>query len=247
MTTLEAIIVASFIESAISFSGVALLILGEARIRRFLHTILSFSVGALLGAVFLDILPEALEMGSPRIVLGFTLISIVVFFLLEKCLRWYHHHEDGATPHDHSPGYLVLMGDLMHNAIDGTAIAFSFMVDWKLGITTTIAVVIHEIPSEIGDFLVLLQSGFSKGKALLYNFLISLSTIVAALITYAFGSMLEPYLPIALALVAGNFLYIAIADIMPELQEVAGWKHTVFQTALLVLGIVLVGAGAWFK
>ncbi len=246
MTTLEVIIIASFLESAVSFSGVALLILGEARIRRFLHTILSFSVGALLGAVFLDILPEALEIGSPRIVLGFTLVGIVTFFLLEKCLRWYHHHEDGAMPHDHSPVYLVLVGDCMHNAIDGTAIALSFMVDWKLGIATTIAVVIHEIPSEIGDFLVLLQSGFSKGKALLYNFLISLSTVVAALITYVFGSVLEPHLPIALALVAGNFLYIAIADIMPELQEVAGWKHTVLQAALLILGIVLVGAGGFW-
>lgn len=241
MSTLTAIIIASLLESAISFSGVLLLILNKARIRRFLHIILSFAVGGLLGAAFLEILPEAIEGLEAPSVLGWALFSVVFFFILEKCLIWYHHHEEGFLPHEHSPGYLVLMGDLIHNAVDGVAIALSFMGSMELGIATTLAVLIHEVPTEIGDFLVLLHSGFSNIKAFVFNFLVSLSTIVAALITYAVGAVLEPFISIALALVAGNFIYIAIADLMPELQERAGWKHAFFQIALMIGGIVLVG------
>lgn len=247
MSTHIAIIIASLLESIVSFSGVLLLIWNEARIRKFLHTILSFAVGGLLGAAFLEILPEAAEGTEFSSILGWTLAGIVAFFVLEKCLVWYHHHEEGHAPHSHSPGYLVLIGDLIHNAIDGIAIALSFMASMELGITATIAVLIHEIPTEIGDFLVLLHSGFSRGRALWFNFLVSLSTIGAALITYVFGPLLDAYMSIALALVAGNFIYIAIADLMPELQEKAGWKHTIIQTALLLLGIFLVGAGRFFE
>lgn len=242
MSTLTAIIIAALLESAVSFSGVFLVIWNEARIQKFLHTILSFAVGGLLGAAFLEILPEAIERGGASAVLGWTLLGIVIFFILEKCIIWYHHHEEGTIPHEHTPGYLVLIGDLAHNAIDGVAIALSFMTGIEVGIATTTAVLIHEIPSEIGDFLVLLHSGFSRGKAMWLNFLVSLSTIAAALVTYALGPVLEQYMPIALALVAGNFIYIAVADLMPELQERAGWKHTIAQTALLLFGIVLVGA-----
>ncbi len=243
MTPLAAIVVASLLESLASFSGVFLVLWNEERIRKFLHTILSFAVGALLGTVFLDILPEALEGGDAESVLLWTLGGIIIFFVLEKVLFWYHHHEEGSIPHEHSPGHLVLIGDLIHNAVDGVAIALSFMASMEVGIATTIAVLVHEIPTEIGDFLVLLHSGFSRGKAMWYNFIISLSTIAAALVTYQLGPVLEPYLPIALALVAGNFLYIAIADLMPELQEQAGWRHSLFQTFLLILGILLVSAG----
>lgn len=247
MATLTAIIIASVLEGIISFSGVVLLLWNEARIRSFLRTILSFAVGGLLGAAFLEILPEAIEAGDAPAVLGWTLFSILFFFILEKMLVWYHHHEEGHVPHEHSPGYLVLIGDLIHNAIDGVAIALSFMASFELGVAATIAVLIHEVPTEVGDFLVLLHSGFSRARAMWYNFAVSLSTIAAALLTYAFGPALEPYMPVALALVAGNFIYIAIADLMPELQERAGWKHTLAQVTLLILGVVLVGSEYFFK
>ncbi len=247
MSILSSILLATLLESALSFSGVLFLILSEERLRKFLHTILSFAAGALLGVTFLEVLPEALEGGETQLIMGWTLASIVLFFIIEKTIRWYHHHEDGCMPHGHSPAYLVLVGDILHNVVDGVAIALSFMIGTELGIATTIAVLIHEIPTEMGDFMVLLQSGFSRFRALLYNFFISLSTIVAALITYAFGPVLEPYLPLALALVAGNFLYIAIADVIPELQESSGWKHSMAEIALFIVGIFVVSIGRWFE
>lgn len=247
MSTLTAIIIASVLESVISFSGVFFLLWNDEKIKKFLHTILSFAVGGLLGAAFLEILPEALGGGEIGNLLLLTLASIIFFFVLEKLLFWYHHHEEGNIPHEHAPAYLVSIGDLVHNAVDGVAIALSFMASFEVGVATTIAVLIHEIPSEIGDFLVLLHSGMSRKRALILNFLVSLSTIAAALGTYAFGPALERYLPIALAFVAGNFIYIAIADLMPELQEKASWKHTIAQTILLLLGVLLAGAGHFFE
>lgn len=231
----------------ISFSGVFFLLWNDEKIKKFLHTILSFAVGGLLGAAFLEILPEALRNGEIEKLLPLTLASILFFFILEKILFWYHHHEEGSIPHEHAPVYLVSIGDLAHNAIDGVAIALSFMASFEVGVATTIAVLIHEIPSEIGDFLVLLHSGMSRKRAIVLNFLVSLSTVVAALATYAFGPILESYMSVALALVAGNFIYIAIADLMPELQEKAGWKHTIMQTTLLLLGVLLVGVGHFFE
>ena len=247
MSTLTSIILASLATSIISFAGIILLVLSEARVKKLLHTALSFAVGGLLGAVFLDILPEALEMSSSEIIFRYVIGGIFFFFIFEKLLIWYHHHEDGGVPHEHVPAYLVSIGDLVHNAIDGIAIAVSFMVNIEVGIATTIAVLIHEVPSEIGDFLVMLNSGFTPKRAIFINFLVSLSSIVFAVATYMLGPVLEPYLPIALALVAGNFLYIAIADLMPQLQERRGWHHTLTEIVLLIAGALLAGAGHFLK
>lgn len=248
MSLFSYILIAAFLESAISFSGVFLVLWSEEKIKKFLHTILSFAVGALLGVAFLDILPEAIETGtSAKLIFSITLGSIIFFFFLEKLLLWYHHHEEGSLPHEHSPAYLVLVGDLIHNFIDGVAIALSFMASIPLGIAATIAILIHEVPTEIGDFLVLLNGGFSRAKALWYNFFVSLSTIVGAVITYFLGDFLSAIIAIPLAFVAGNFIYIAIADLMPELHEHTNWKHAVAQTTLLILGILLVHIGVFFE
>ena len=239
MSLFTIILLASFAESVVSFAGGALAILGEARIRRLAHFIVSFAVGALLGVSFLELLPEAIEMASVNSVLPYALGGIILFFILEKFLFWYHCH-DGKDCPAHPYTYLILWGDFVHNFIDGIILALAFLVDVKLGMLTTIAVILHEIPQEIGDFGMLMHGGFSRARALRYNFLVSLSTIAGASLTYAFGGFLEPFLPFALALIAGNFIYIAASDLIPELHESTKISHSLAQVLFIVIGVLLV-------
>ncbi len=238
MSVFVAIVLASSLESIVSFAGASLAIFSEARIRRATHFVVSFAVGALLSVALLELIPEAVEMGSIEGVMPFVLGGVVLFFLLEKFLFWYHCH-DGVCP-VHTYSYLILWGDFLHNFIDGVIIALAFLVDMKLGALTTLAVVLHEIPQEISDFSILIHGGFSRTKALAYNFVVSLATIVGAVVTYFFGAALEPFLPFALAIVAGNFLYLASADLMPELHESTGFWHSTLQIFFIAAGAVLV-------
>jgi len=233
------IVLAALAESLVSFSGGILAFLSHEKIKKFAHFVVSFAVGALLGVALLELIPEAVGMTSLEMTMPLVLFGILVFFVLEKFLFWYHCH-DGQCP-VHTYNYLILWGDFLHNFIDGAIIALTFMADVRLGVLTTIAVIFHEIPQEIGDFGILLHGGFSKAKALFYNFLISLGTIAGALLAYAFGSFLESYIPFALAIIAGNFIYLAATDLMPELHEPnTKLSHSVAQIALIAFGAVLV-------
>ncbi len=232
------IFLASLAESIVSFSGAALVILGADRIRRATHFIVSFAIGALLSVSFLELLPEAIAMSSAEAVLPWALVGIILFFILEKFLFWYHCH-DGECP-VHTYTYLILWGDFLHNLIDGVIIALAFLADFKIGVFTTIAVILHEIPQEISDFGILMHGGFSRRRALSYNFLVSLATIIGATVTYMVGGIIEPFLPLALSLVAGNFIYLAAVDLMPELHESTGFFHGVAQVAFIVLGALVV-------
>lgn len=236
------ILLASLAESAVSFSGGVLAFLNAENVRRFAHFAVSFAVGALLSVSLLELIPEAAETSSLEFVMPFVLAGIVFFFVVEKFLSWYHHHEGRAAGYEvQTYAYLVLWGDFLHNLIDGVIIALTFMTDIRLGIVTTLAVILHEIPQEVGDFGVLLHAGFSKIKALVYNFLVSLSTILGAVIAVSLRNIIpESFIPIALAVIAGNFIYLAASDLMPELQESAKVSHTLGQIALIVLGAVLV-------
>ncbi|TSC78156.1 MAG: zinc/iron permease [Parcubacteria group bacterium Gr01-1014_33] len=258
MTPLVMIMLASIAESVVSFAGGALAIFEEERIRRGAHFIVSFAIGALLGVAFLELIPEAIKMagdlgtdsligneivhvinfGAVELVLSFVLAGIFLFFVLEKFLFWYHCH-DGHCP-VHTYTYLILWGDFLHNFIDGIIIALAFLADPRLGIFTTMAVIFHEIPQEIGDFGVLIHGGMAQSRALLYNFFVSLSTILGAVLTYIFGAFLEPILPIALALVAGNFIYLAATDLMPELHESTRLRHSLAQLLFISIGVLLV-------
>src|SRR3989344_4442416 len=228
------ILLASLVESLVSFAGGTLTILGAERIKKASHFIISFAVGALLGVAFLELIPEAAAFSSLEAVLPFTLGGIVLFFILEKFLFWYHCHGGECPVHIYN--YLILWGDFLHNFIDGVIIALAFMVDLKLGVLTTMAVVLHEIPQEIGDFGILMHGGFSQKKALVLNFVVSLSTILGAVLAYSLGSVLESALPYALSLIAGNFIYLAATDLMPELHESTGFLHAAIQIMLIVLG-----------
>lgn len=232
------VFLASFAASLVSFVGGLLAIFSEEKMRRATHFIVSFAIGALFSVAFLDLIPEALEFSSVERIMPFVLLGILLFFLLEKFIFWYHCH-DGQCP-VHTYSYLILWGDFLHNFVDGIILALTFLVDIRLGLITTVAVILHEIPQEIGDFGILIHGGFSRRKALFYNFLSAISVILGALVTYSLGNVLEPLLPAGLALVAGAFIYLAAVDLMPELHEATSFTHTLIQILFIATGALLV-------
>lgn len=232
------ILLAALAESVVSFSGALIVILNHAFARRFAHWVLGFAIGALLGVTFFDILPEAVHDIGADAAFRYVVVGILVFFLLEKIVLWYHYHREQY--HVHAYTYLVLVGDAVHNFIDGVALALAFLVSLQLGIATTIAVILHEVPQEIADFGLLLRGGFGRRRAVIVNFLVSLTTIIGALLGYVFGSHLVSVLPYALAIIAGNFLYLALSDLLPETHEhEEGTAHFMVQVLLMVLGVTV--------
>lgn len=244
MSLLGAIILSTFFASLVSFVGGLLPIYHSEKIKRSTHYVVSFAIGALFSVSFLDLLPEAAEMSSVEYAMPFALIGILVFFLLEKFIFWYHCHEGQCPVHTYS--YLILWGDFLHNFVDGIILGLTFLVDMRLGLITTIAVILHEIPQEIGDFGILIHGGFSRRKALWYNFLSASSVVIGGVLTYFLGSSLEPYLPAALAMVAGAFIYLAAVDLMPELHESTKLSHTLIQIIFIAIGAILVITPGFF-
>lgn len=180
-----------------------------------------FSAGALIAAAFSDLLPEALHEGTSSNIFIWTVVGIGAFFVLERRLRWFHHHHDSeeSSNHNRRTPIMLVVGDTLHNAIDGAAIAFSFIADPSLGIITTIVVALHEIPQEIGDFGLLLKYGWSRKKVLLVNILNALSAVITAAVIYLIGRNFEDLIAPALALTAGVLLYVALSDIIPAVHE----------------------------
>ncbi|MFO7604241.1 MAG: ZIP family metal transporter, partial [Gammaproteobacteria bacterium] len=213
----------------------------------------SFAIGALLGAAFLALLPHAITSGSVVDVhtIGLTvLIGILSFFILEKMVLWRHCHaahcEAHVPDHDHhdkpeqAAGVLILIGDGLHNLVDGVLIAAAFMTDIHLGIVTSLAVAAHEIPQEVGDFAVLLNSGFKRGKAFIFNILASTTTVIGALLAYFGLQGMESLLPFVLAIAASSFIYIAVADLIPGLHKRTHMAATLQQIALIVAGVAVI-------
>lgn len=237
---------ASFCTALVSLVGRSFAFLGEAGFRRLIHYAMSLAVGVLLGVVFLDVFPEALEATEAETVFIWALIGFLTFFILERSLKIYHCHEGHCSVH--AAGYLTLVGDAIHNFIDGIIIALAFLADFRLGISTAFAVILHEVPQEMSDFLVLLHSGIERKRALLYNFLIALTTIAGAVLAYIFSDLLTGVIGPALGLVAGHFLYIAAVDLVPELHESEHAQRKItslVQVMLIIVGIAIIGvAGA---
>lgn len=226
--------------SAISLIGAITLSLREAMIKRYLIYFVSFSAGALFGDVFIHLLPEIIESGSWTLTTSLMIIfGIVVSFALEKIIHWRHCHMPYEKGHVHRFAYMNLFGDALHNAIDGLIIGASFMVGIPVGIATTLAVMLHEIPQEIGDFAVLLHGGFQKKKALLYNFYSALAAIggtIAAFLLYGAVPNMNSYL---IPFAAGSFLYIAGADLIPELHKEESAVKGFFQLGFFLLGVAI--------
>jgi len=231
------ILLSTFLVSLISFIGIFTLILKEKLLNKILLVLVSFSAGALMGGAFLHLIPEALEKVKETEIFLFVLGGIVLFFLIEKVLRWRHCHKGKCDVH--SFAYMNLIGDGVHNLIDGLIIAASFLADVGLGIITTIAVALHEIPQEIGDFGVLVYGGLKKSKALFLNFITALMAVLGGITGFYFSSYKEISLMFLLPFAAGGFIYIAASDLIPEIKKEVNLKKSLLYFSIFVLGIVL--------
>lgn len=214
----------------------AMLALPEGRLRPLAMGFIPYAIGTLLGAAFIGMLPHALEQAPARQVLPVVMLGLVVFFLLEKVSLWRHCHEQPCDIHTRA-GTLILLGDSLHNFVDGVAIAVSFSSSVSLGVATSLAVVAHEIPQEAGDFAILLQSGYSRRKAFFWNFLASLATLPGALLAWLFLPVLRGVIPFLLAFSAASFIYIALADLIPGRRVLPGWRVLVAELCLIGLGV----------
>jgi len=208
--------------------------------------LLSFAVGAMLAAALLNMLPEAVEAGLSMEETGWVLMAgLLFFFLIEKCALWRHDHShDFRSGSQVKPaGPMILVGDAFHNFADGVVIAAAFLHDPKLGVATTIAVVAHEIPQEVGDFMVLLNSGYTRRRALFYNVLSGFACVVGGILGYFVLNEINEIVPYAIVLAAASFLYIAMSDLIPELHNGRGPRATLIQLALIALGVAVIFAG----
>lgn len=259
MSLLSWIIVFSLLGGVLSVlaASVFLLIKDEYQRKLLPHTV-SFAIGALLGAALLALLPHALlvDKNVDFHNLGLTLlIGLLSFFLLEKMVLWRHCHSShcevhtpGTTDisehnHEHekdASGTLIIIGDAVHNLVDGVLIAAAFMTDIDLGIVTALAVAAHEIPQEIGDFAILLNNGYERKRALFFNVLASMATLVGAVIAYYSLQSMQHALPYILAIAASSFIYIAVADLIPGLHKKTELRETIKQITLIILGVVTI-------
>jgi zinc and cadmium transporter len=236
-------LIATAIVSIVSLVGIAALAVKEERLRKILFLLISLAAGALLGDAFIHLIPEAFEeAGSPLTISLLVLAGFFTFFVLEKFLHWHHVHADeplDATEHAHihPVGHLVLVSDGMHNLIDGVAIGAAFMVSPAVGIATTAAIILHEIPQEIGDFALLVHAGYSRAQALVMNLFSAISAFVGVALAAVLGSYFESAAPLIAAFSAGMFTYIAGSDLIPELHKTSGLKHSALQLVAIVIGI----------
>jgi zinc and cadmium transporter len=218
---------------------------------RVVHHLVSLSAGVLLGTALLDVLPEAFESGaSPQRLFATLLLGLLFFFLLEKAelYRHSHHHEGDEHHHHHGfdheqagrGGWTVILGDSIHNFCDGIIIAAAFLADTRLGVVTSLAIIAHEIPQEVGDYIVLLNAGFSRGRALFYNALSGLAAVLGGVIGYFVVGPWEALFPYLLVVASSSFIYVAVADLIPQLQHRLTLRETAAQLAWLSAGLLLV-------
>ncbi|HLL12692.1 MAG TPA: ZIP family metal transporter [Rubrivivax sp.] len=248
--TLLYIVVATLVGGVLSVVIAASLTV--AVLGRVVKSLVSMSAGVLLGTALLHVLPEAFEAGaaSPQVLFATLLAGLLFFWMLEKAelYRHDHHHEGDGHHHDHQfdrqqagrGGLSVLVGDTVHNFCDGVIIAAAFLVDPALGVVTSVAVLAHEIPQEAGDFIVLLGAGFSRRKALLFNALSGLAAVAGGVLGYFLVGPWQEALPYMLVVAASSFIYVAVADLLPQLQQRLSWRETLGQVAWLAAGLALV-------
>ncbi|PIO08675.1 ZIP family metal transporter [Candidatus Pacearchaeota archaeon CG10_big_fil_rev_8_21_14_0_10_34_12] len=235
-----------FVVSLISIIGIVILAIKPKKLNKFLIYLVSLSAGALFGGAFLHLLPELIEEVGFNLNIGFSILGgVVLFFILEKIVHWHHCHQPLQGKHIHSFAIMNLVGDGVHNFLDGLIIGASYLVNIPLGIATTFAVVLHEIPQEIGDFGVLLHGGFTVFKALMWNLVSALTAIIGAIVALSLSVYIENIHLFLVPIAIGGFIYIAGSDLIPELHKKFTIKSSILQLVFFVLGI-LVMAGLLF-
>ena len=231
-------ILLAFLISLFSLIGMATLAIKEKVLRKILLMLVGLSAGGLIGGAFFHLLPEALDSDlDTTAVFAFTIIGFLLFFLLEKFLFWRHCHKGKCEIHTFT--YLNLIGDGIHNFIDGLVIIAAFLVDIRLGLVTTLEIALHEIPQEIGDFGVLVYGGFSKIKALIYNFVAALTVVGGVALGYLVGKEIQLTVPFLLSFAAGGFIYIAATDLIPEIRLEKKLSKSLLSFGVFLLGILL--------
>ncbi|MBN2087355.1 ZIP family metal transporter [Candidatus Peregrinibacteria bacterium] len=231
------------IVSLISFVGLLIIVFKQKDLKKFLLFMVSFAAGAMLGDVFIHLLPELIESGefdmfSSVYILG----GIILFFIIEKIIHWRHCHLSATKDHIHPLAFMNLVGESVHNFIDGVLIAGSFMLSIPVGIATSIAVILHEIPQEMGDFGILLHSGMKVKKALLLNFLVALTAVLGALSILLIGLDQHQVIGSVIPITIGGFLYIANTDLIPELHKDVKISNSIIQLISFLIGVAIMFA-----
>lgn len=242
--TLIYILIATFAISIISFIGVLTLFLRKDLLDKILLILVALSAGALIGGAFLHLLPEAIEKvgldeGAILKVFLFVLFGFSVFFILEQFISWHHHHDCVSCEKVASFSYLILISDAVHNFIDGFVIAASFIIALPVGIITVLAVALHEIPQELGDFGVLIYGGMKRSKALFFNFLTGLVAVIGGIAGFFLSTKIGDSIVYLLPFAAGNFIYIASSDLIPEIKHKGNIKKSITYFFVFLLGIFL--------
>jgi len=228
--------------SLASFIGLIFLSIKVNKLKSILIYMISFSAGALLGDVFLHLIPQISEDGlslySSFIILG----GIICSFLIEKIINWRHCHIPITKDHIHSFAYMNIIGDSVHNFIDGLIIGASYLISNTIGFASTIAIFFHEIPQEVGDFGVLIHGGFKKKKALIYNFMTALFAVLGTIIALIIGAYTQDLTIFLIPFAAGSFIYIACSDLIPELHKTCSKKSTIIQAITFVIGVLIIAS-----
>ncbi|MFA5417785.1 MAG: ZIP family metal transporter [Bacteroidales bacterium] len=235
------LLVALFLGSvgSVAFAGL-MLILDDEKLNRLSTHLMYLAGGTLLGAAFLGMIPKAISMSEPNTILRTILFGILFFFILEKIILWRSCHNETCERQMNAAAPIIIIGDAFHNAIDGIVIAASFLTSTELGVFVTFSVVLHEIPQELGDFGILIKSGYPRVKAFWYNILSGATAIVFGLAAYYTLESITSWIPYVLALSASSFLYIALADLIPEMHRKTTFEDSVNQILLIALGIFII-------
>lgn len=245
MNILSWILISTFSMSLISFIGASALYLKEQSLNKITLPLVSMSAGALLGGAILHMIPESIEeMGNVEAVWLWVLVGFSLFLLLEQSIHWHHCHK-APSEHKEPVTYLILIADGLHNFIDGLAIAGAFLVDFRVGMVTWIASAAHEIPQEFGDFGILIHGGWKKSKALWFNFISGLTMVLGGLIAYYFSASYD--VSFLLPFAAGNFIYIAASDLIPEVKHAENIKTNLVHYASFLLGIAIIFVVGMFE
>lgn len=231
------ILISTFLVSLIALAGIFTLSIKDKLLKKVLFCLIGFSAGAMIGGAFLHILPEALEKSKSIAIFYYLILGIVLFFSMERYFHWRHCHE--GTCDIHAFTYLNLIGDGLHNFMDGMVIAASFLASIKLGLITTLAIILHEIPQELGDFGVLVYGGFTKKRALAFNFLTALLAVIGAVVCYFISDFVQGFSNFMLPLTAGGFIYIATSDLIPEIHRESNLRRSTLAFIAFLFGIIL--------